>query len=415
MSTTLQTSTNILQTVVFQGDIHDVESFLQWVINHSKDAQAASAIVNNVERALVEYFGDPEDPHMIGTPLQGLPPTPYTPTSTDVSSTEFYQSCVEYVDDFRQWVIRDSEDAESAAARLEQRENALMMETLQKPPPSASYHTPPLFRESISPIPMPDQGLLVKEELWPVINNRLPRLTAPFAAEEHYPHSTITSPSHQNSELSTLDSMIETHGINHKSTLVDRHERTINHCRENTNPYFRPRREAKINQNSISNHWEDQRGCRSDLSTIVERNDIHRSSPDSWSIMDQWDRPYFPRDRSKPTRAMSTAGQTSGQGRSMECERRMEDGYPTRDPTRRQEMRPTLAPEETSIDGFAIHDEDFVPPDTDKQYVCGNNHGRPGPSSLPSSSSLPATTRRAIHRRPHRHRKLPPLAPDIDY
>ncbi|PPQ81518.1 hypothetical protein CVT25_013333 [Psilocybe cyanescens] len=178
MSTKPQTSTNMAETVIFQGDIHDVESFLQWVINHSEDAQAASGIVNNVEKALMEYFGEPEDLHIIGTPLQGLPPTPHTPTSTDISSTDFYLSCVEYVDDFRQWVIRDSEDAESAVARLEpinytdkrstqpaealidienlhqlltDCENAVMMETLHDPSPSTSYHTPPLFRESISP------------------------------------------------------------------------------------------------------------------------------------------------------------------------------------------------------------------------------------------------------------------------
>ncbi|PPQ90381.1 hypothetical protein CVT25_007792 [Psilocybe cyanescens] len=244
MSTTPQMSTNMPETVIFQGDIHDVESVLQWVINHSEDAQAASAIVNNIERALMEYFGDPEDPHMTGTPLQGLSSTPHTPTSTDVSSTDFYQSCVEYVDDFWQWVIRDSEDAESAAARLEQAsidienlhqlltecKNVVMMETLQDPSPSTGYHTPLHFRDSISPIPMPDQSPLVDEELWPVINNHIPRLTVPFAAEGHYPHSTITSPpSHLHSEPSTLDSMIETHRINHKSTLVDCHERTINH------------------------------------------------------------------------------------------------------------------------------------------------------------------------------------------
>ncbi|PPQ82171.1 hypothetical protein CVT25_015111 [Psilocybe cyanescens] len=232
MSTKPQTSANMAETVVFQGDINDVESFLQWVINHSKDAQAASAIVNNVERALVEYFRDPEDLHMIGTPLQGLSSTPHTPTSTDVSSTGFYQSCVEYVDDFRQWVIRNSEDAESAAARLE----------------------PPIVGAS-----------------W--ING--------------------------------------------------------------TSPIFR---EIAPNQ---------QEQCPPPVKS--------QDKEEAWN----------------------------------------------------RETRPMLAPEQTSIDGYSIQDEYFVPPDTDRPYICDDEYSRPGPSSFPSSSSLAATTRTAIHRRSHRPRKLP--------
>ncbi|PPQ90382.1 hypothetical protein CVT25_007793 [Psilocybe cyanescens] len=95
---------------------------------------------------------------------------------------------------------------------------------------------------------------------------------------------------------------------------------------------------------------------------------------------------------------MSTASHTSGQGRSMESERRhMRDASPTRDPTQRRETRPMLAPEETSIDGYVIQDEYFVPPGTDKPYVCDNQYSQPGPSSLPSSLPLPATTQTAIH------------------
>ncbi|PPQ81519.1 hypothetical protein CVT25_013334 [Psilocybe cyanescens] len=112
---------------------------------------------------------------------------------------------------------------------------------------------------------------------------------------------------------------------------------------------------------------------------------------------------------------MSTAGQNSRQGRSMESERRIGDACSTRDTTRRRETRPLLAPEETSIDGYAIQDECFVPPDTDRPYICDDEYSRPGPSSFTSSSSLAAITWTAIHRRLHRPRKLPPLAPDIEY
>ncbi|PPQ85504.1 hypothetical protein CVT25_006583 [Psilocybe cyanescens] len=465
MSTIPQTYTNVPGTVVFQGDIHDADSFLQWVINHSKDAQAASDIVNSrshctflatnkrlirladVEKASVEYFGEHEDPHTIGTPLQELPSTSHIPTSTDISNTEFYQSCVEYVDDFRQWVIRESEDAESAAARLERKphssssnilyqltqpaeafidmenlhkwltecENASAIETLLDPSPSTSCPTPPFSEYSIGSILMPDMGPLAEEELWPVINSGIPSLSEPFAAEGRYAHSSIAFPPDQHSEPCALNSAIPTHEVNHKSTMVDRHTRMISHSQEKANPYFRPGREAKINQTYESNHREDQGGCCSDLSTIVERKDIHHSSPDDWITMDQWDRPYFPRDYSNPASTMINAGRTSGQETDKESGRHMVDVQPKQDPTRRRESRPILAPEETSINHYAMNETHFVPPDADKPYVCKKNDTPSGPSSLPSSSSLDTTTRKAIHRRSHRPRKLPPLATDIEY